>query len=109
MRRRLNGIAAPVNSDVMPLPFKLKRYTFPICFGISLLPFVALNVAMYVSALYCCEGDSVMEAGFPLKWYVTGWVFRGVLWNAFVVDVVLAVVASLVSAKILTSVFRPAG
>lgn len=91
----------------MPLPLKLERYTFAICFVISLFPFVVLNLFMYIAALNCCEGDSVMEAGFPLKWYITGWVFRGVLWNAFVTDVIIALVASLISAKILKSVFQP--
>ena len=86
----------------------LRRHAFAVCFGISLFPFVVLNLAMYISAVRS-DSHSVTEAGFPIKWYITGWVFRGVLWNAFVFDVVLALIASLVSARILKSVFQPDG
>lgn len=91
----------------MPLPIKLSRHVFAICFGISLLPFVALNLAMYISARQCCDGDSVMEAGFPIAWYITGWVFRGVIWNALILDAAIALIASLISGKILKTVFQP--
>jgi hypothetical protein len=93
----------------MPLPHNFKRYTFAICFGISIFPFVALNLAMYLWALQCCDGHSIAEAGFPIKWYVTGWVFRGVMWEAFFANALVALIVSLISAKILKSVFQPIG
>jgi len=91
----------------MPLPSKLKRYTFAICFGISLFPFVALNVAIYLLASSLGGCVFVVEVGFPLKWYVSNWNFQGVVWDAFVFDVMLVVTASLISAKILKSVLQP--
>jgi len=91
----------------MPLPSKFKRYTFAICFGISLLPFVALNLAAYILAIHCCNGDTAIEAGFPLKWYVQNWMAQGVIWDAFVLDVMLALTASAISAKILKPILDP--
>jgi hypothetical protein len=91
----------------MPLPRKFKRHTFAICFGISLFPFVAINSAMYIAAINCCSGDGVMDAGFPLKWYVGSWVDIGVIWEAFVLDVMLALTASVISAKILKLILQP--
>ncbi|HEU4508252.1 MAG TPA: hypothetical protein VFR78_08450 [Pyrinomonadaceae bacterium] len=91
----------------MPLPLKLKRYTFAICFGISVLPFVALNLVMYIAAAYGSNGHSATEAGFPLKWYVSNWVFRGVIWEAFVIDVMLVFTVAAISAKILKSILHP--
>ena len=85
----------------------LKRYTFAVCFGISVLPFVALNLVMYIFAAYWSSGHSATEAGFPLKWYASNWVFRGVIWDAFVFNVMLVFTASAISAKILKSTFHP--
>jgi len=91
----------------MPLPRKFKRYTFAICFGISIFPLVALNLITYIAAINCCRGhDSAMEAGFPLKWYVGGW-GPGMIWEPFVLDVMLALTASVISARILKSILQP--
>lgn len=91
----------------MPLPRKFKRYTFAICFCISLFPFVALNLTMYIAAANCCKGnDAAMEVGFPLNWYVGGW-GPGMMWEPFVLDVMLALSASVISARILKSVLQP--
>ena len=91
----------------MPLPPKFKRYTFAICFGISLFPFVALNLTMYIAAINCCKGqDTAMEVGFPLKWYVGGW-GPGMIGESFVLNVMLALTASVISARILKSVLQP--
>ena len=96
-----------VNSTVMPLPLKLKRYTFLICFAVVFLPFLALNLVSYIAARNCCEGDSIMEAGFPLTWWISGWAPPRIIWNAFIADLLLAIVASVIGAKVLTSVFQP--
>jgi hypothetical protein len=90
----------------MPLPRKFKPYTFAIGFGISMVPFVALNLSMYIAAVNCCAGDAAMEAGFPLKWYVGGW-GPGMMWEPFVLDVMLALTASVISARILKPVLQP--
>ena len=88
----------------MPLPLKLKRYTFAVCFGISVLPFVALNLVLYILAVYRSNGHFAIKTGFPLKWYGS---FQGVIWDAFVFDVMLVFTASAISAKILKPIFQP--
>ena len=50
-----------------------------------------------------------MEAGFPIRWYVTGWLPTRFHLEPFLADVVIAVGASLIGAKILKSVFEPRG
>jgi hypothetical protein len=86
----------------------LKRHPFIIYFAISFLPFLALNLLGYLAASRCCEGDSYIEVGFPFIWYRNGWVvLPRVMWNGLVEDMLIAVGASLVSAKILKSVFQP--
>ena len=62
---------------------------------------------MYIAAIHCCRGHGVMDAGFPLKWYVGSWVGPGMIWEAFVLDVMLALTASVISAKILKSILQP--
>ena len=91
----------------MPLPNKFKRYTFAVGFGISLFPFVAMNLTMYIFAVNWCTCDTVTEAGFPLNWYACNWVFQGVIWDAFVFNVMLVLTASVISAKILKSILQP--
>jgi hypothetical protein len=91
----------------MPLPLKFKRYTFAICFGISFFPFVAFNLLIYFLAVHFCKGDTVMEGGFPLKWYVCGWVGPGVIWDALFFDLMLAIAVSFISAKILKPILEP--
>ena len=92
----------------MPLPRRFKRYTFAICFGISLFPFVALNLLTSLLAAHFCTCDLVTEAGFPLKWYVCGWaVAPSVIWDAFVFDLMLAIAVSFISAQILKPILEP--
>ena len=71
-----------------------------------MFPFVAINLAMYIAAINCCSGDFAMETGFPLRWYVGGW-GPGMIWESFVLDILLALTASFISARILKSVFQP--
>jgi ABC-type spermidine/putrescine transport system permease subunit II len=92
---------------VMPLPPRCKGYTFAICFGISLFPFVAINLALYVAALNCCSGCAATEVGFPVQWYEVTWVREGVIWEAFVLDLMLALTASAISARILKPILQP--
>ena len=62
---------------------------------------------MYILAVNWCTGHTVTEAGFPLKWYACNWVFEGVIWDAFVFDVVFVLTACVISAKILKSILQP--
>ena len=86
-----------------------RRYTFLIFFAVSLLPWVAVNLWGYLAALRCCEGDSIMPVGFPAVFYTAGsWVAPGgIMWDGLAVNALFAIGVSLVSAKILRSVFRP--
>jgi hypothetical protein len=85
------------------------RHTFLLCFLISVLPFVAINLAMVIVASRCCDYDGYAVAGFPLHFYFTGWTPQSFLWSTFIADVAVAVVAGLISAKILKNVFHPSG
>jgi hypothetical protein len=86
-----------------------RRYTFLLCFAVSLLPWVAINLWGYIAALRCCEGDTVMPVGFPAEFYTAGsWVLPDrIMWDGLAVNAMFAIGISLVSAKILQSVFRP--
>jgi hypothetical protein len=68
---------------------------------------VALNLVLYILAAYRSDGHSAIATGFPLKWYASNWVFQGVIWDAFVFDVMLVFTASAISAKILKPIFHP--
>ena len=96
---------------VMPLSLMpmLRRHTFIICFLVSLLPFLAVNLFGYLAASDCCEGDSYMEAGFPIPWYTTGGFVAPahLVWDALIVDALIIVGISYVSGRILKSVFQP--
>jgi hypothetical protein len=91
----------------MSLPRRFKVYTFAVCFGISLFPFVAINLLMYTAALRWSNCDTVVAAGFPIKWYVAAWLGGGMIWDAFVLNVMLALTASVISARILRPIFQP--
>ena len=71
-----------------------------------MFPFVTINLAMYIAAVHCCTADAAMEVGFPLKWYVGGW-GPGMIWEPFVLDIMLALTASVISAAILKSILQP--
>ena len=91
----------------MPLPRKFKRHTFAICFGISLFPFVAFNLLVYMF-VHCGESCSIIEIGFPFRWYVAcAWTGENMNWEAFVLNIKLALTASLISAKILKPTLEP--
>ena len=51
--------------------------------------------------------DTVVAAGFPIKWYVAAWLGGGMIWDAFVLNVMLALTASVISARILRPIFQP--
>lgn len=88
-----------------------RRLTFLVCFAVSLLPWVAVNLSGYLGALRCCEGDGIMPVGLPAVFYTGGgWSLPGgIMWDALAVNALCATGVSLVSARILQSVFRPAG
>ena len=69
---------------------------------------MAINLVGVIFASRCCDYDGYADAGFPLHFYFHGWTSQPFLWSAFMADTVIAVVAGLISAKILTNVFRPA-
>jgi hypothetical protein len=85
----------------------LRRHTFLICFVVTFLLLFGINLVSYLVALQCCDGDSYMNAGFPLAWYTTGGfvALPHVLWNGLVADLIIAIGASYVTTKILRSVF----
>jgi hypothetical protein len=72
---------------------------------------VAINLFLFIVTSRCCEGDSYTESGFPLHWHIEGGFVEHprFLWNMLAANVIIAVVASLISAKILKSVFQPSG
>ena len=87
----------------------LRRHTFIICSVVSLLPPLAVNLLGYFAASNCCEGDSYMEAGFPIPWYTTGGFVAPahIIWEALIVDALIVIGISFVSGRILRSVFQP--
>ena len=84
----------------------LKRYPFLIGFGGSMLFFVAVNLWAYTGAVTSRGGHGIIEAGFPLRWYITGYV-SGVVWDALATNVSIALTASLIAGIVIKPVFRP--
>ena len=72
-----------------------------------MFPFVAINLATYIAAIYCCSSCAVMDAGFPYRWYVGAWVGGGMIWEGFFFDIMLAVTASVISGRVLQSILQP--
>jgi hypothetical protein len=102
--------------SVMPrrLESMLKRFAFSIGFAGSLLVFVAINVAIYVSVRDCCPisgsgflSDAIAIGGFPFPWYSASGFFEHprVDWFAVKVNIAIAVVASFAIGKIIQWVF----
>lgn len=87
----------------------LKRHGFITGFVVSILPLLAVNLAGYVAASECCEGDSYMEAGFPVRWYTTGGFVAPphIIWEALIVNALIVVGVSYAGGRILRSVFQP--
>jgi hypothetical protein len=87
-----------------------RRYAFIVCFAISLLPFLAVNLWGYIAALNGCEGDCIVLAGFPFWLYTTGGFVEPphIIWDGVVADVLFAIGVSAISAKLIQSVFQPA-
>ena len=85
-----------------------KRFPFLIGFTGSALFFLGVNLYAYFGAMSTRGGDSVTEAGFPFRWYSTGWVSEPyVIWNALAVDVLIAIVASIIAGIVIRPVFWP--
>ena len=74
----------------------------------GMLFFLGVNMYAYLGALGNRDGDGVTEAGFPLRWYSTGWASEPYLiWGALATDVLIALVTSLTAGIVLKPVFRP--
>jgi hypothetical protein len=84
-----------------------KRYAFITGFFGSLLMFVAVNLALYLSIRHCCDFDGFAMAGFPLPWYTNGWIgaHPNVNWSVLAADVVVAVIVSCAVGIIIKWVF----
>lgn len=74
----------------------------------SILFFSAVNMYAYLGALGGRDGDGVTEAGFPLRWFSTGWVSEPyIIWDALATDVLIALVTSFIAGIVIKPVFRP--
>ena len=74
----------------------------------GMLFFLAVNIYAYLGALGNRGGHSVTEAGFPFRWYSTGWVSEPYIdWDALSLNVSIALVTSLVAGIVIRPVFHP--
>ncbi len=83
----------------------LKRFPFLIGFTGGMLFFVAVNLWAYAGAVSSRGGHGIIEAGFPLRWYVRGY-GSGVIWGALATNVSIALTASLIAGIVIKPVFR---
>ena len=86
----------------------LKRFPILIGFTGSMLFFLAVNLYAYLGALGSRGGHSVIEAGFPFRWYTAGWVSEPYIdWDALSLNVSVALVTGLVAGMVIRPVFHP--
>jgi hypothetical protein len=86
----------------------LKRFPILIGFAGSMLFFLAVNLYACLVALGNRGGHSVAEAGFPFRWYTTGWVAEPHIdWDALSLNVSVALVTGLVAGIVIRPVFHP--
>jgi hypothetical protein len=89
----------------------LKRFPILIGFAGSMLFFTAVNLWAFAGACGSHGGSGIghgiIEAGFPLRWYVAGYYGSGVIWDALGTNVSVALTASLIAGIVIKPVFRP--
>lgn len=83
-----------------------KRFPFLIGFAGSMLFFIAVNLWAYHGAVSSRGGHGIIEAGFPLRWYVKGYE-SGVIWDALATNVSIVLTASLIAGIVIKPIFRP--
>lgn len=85
-----------------------KRFPFTIGFSGGLLFVLAVNVDIYLRARGGAGLNSVVIAGFPLKWYVNEWGSKPyVMWGGLAVDVLIAAATGLIVGLVFRTALRP--
>jgi hypothetical protein len=100
------GAAGDAGRYAATIKAMLKRFPFLIGFTGSMLFFIAVNLWAYIGAVSSRGGHGIIEAGFPLKWYLTGY-GSGVIWDALTTNASIALTASLIAGIVIKPVFRP--
>jgi hypothetical protein len=101
-----SGAAGEPGRQAANVKAMLKRHPFLIGFAGSMLFFVAVNLWAYAGAVSGRGVHGIIVAGFPLRWYVTGY-GSGVIWDALATDVSIALTASLIAGIVIKPIFRP--
>lgn len=85
-----------------------KRFPFIIGFTGCVVLFLTVNVDIYLLARRGAGLNSVVIAGFPLKWYTNSWgAAPYVMWGGLTADVLIAAATGLTAGLVLRTALRP--
>jgi hypothetical protein len=85
-----------------------KRFPFMIGFTGGVLFVLAVNMDIYLRARGGAGRNSVVIAGFPLKWYVNEWGSEPyVLWGGLATDLLIAVATGFIFGLVFRIALRP--